>query len=99
MGKGSEEDIHIIIITNGFAHGSELFTHISHVREMSVYTVILPASGIPEPLHEIHGQSMHLLLVDPLERCPGPLCRGLCPRHPTSRGDHTSNPQVHLTRP
>ncbi len=26
-------------------------------------------------------------------------CRGLRPRHPTSRGDHTPNPQVHPTRP
>jgi len=26
-------------------------------------------------------------------------CRGLRPRHPTSRGDHTGNPQVHLPRP
>jgi len=36
-------------------------------------------------------------------RCNGSLkrgyCRGLRPRHPTSRGDHTRNPQVHPTQP
>ena len=73
MGKGSEEDIHVIFVTNGFAHGGKLFMHISHVLKMSVYTVVLPASGIPEPPYEIRSQAMHLLLVDPLERCPGPL--------------------------
>ena len=26
-------------------------------------------------------------------------CRGLCPRHPTSRGDHTRNPQAHPAQP
>ena len=26
-------------------------------------------------------------------------CRGLRPRHPTSRGDHTRNPQVHPAQP
>ena len=73
MGKGSEEDIHIIFVTNDFAHGGELFMHISHVLKISAYTVILPTSGIPEPLYEIHGQSTCLLLVDPLKHCLGPL--------------------------
>ena len=29
----------------------------------------------------------------------GGACRGLRPRHPTSRGDRTRNPQVHPTQP
>src|SRR6266581_603346 len=88
MGKGSEEDIRVIVVTNGFAHGGELFAHISHVLEMSAYTVILPASGIPEPPHDIRGQSTRLLLVDPFECFPGPLDRLLAFDAGESGGRH-----------